>query len=91
VDLSLDAVKKDETGSGFPAEIDVEHTDQRSWTATGCEVDVLAHAYRESDELFDHHRIAGTAVCPIPATSTSGEPELQIDAFAFVCTVPWTK
>ena len=92
VDLAIDDVMKDETGSGFPATLRVRHTDQRSWTVSDCAAEVLAHAYQEADEMFDYHRISGTLACGSPAESNSGmDAELAIESFAFVCTVPWTR
>jgi hypothetical protein len=90
VDLVVDDVEKDATGAGFPAELEIVLADQRRWTASSCTADVLAHGFDHSDELFDHHRIAGTLTCTAPATSAAG-PALTVESFAFVCTVPWTK
>lgn len=91
VGLVIDDVKKDETGGGFPAELELTHTDQRKWTASGCTAEVTAHAHAGSDGLFDLHRIAGTVGCDTPATSDGGDPPLTVASFAFVCSVPWTK
>ena len=92
VSLRVDQIGKDETGGGFPTELELRHGDQRRWTASDCTADVLTHAYADSDELFDYHRIAGTAACPTPATADDPtSPALTITSFAFVCRVPWTR
>jgi hypothetical protein len=91
VGLAIDDVKKDETGAGFPAELQITHTDQRKWTASGCTATVTAHALAGSDGLFDLHRIAGSVGCETAATSDGGDAPLTVESFAFVCSVPWTK
>lgn len=92
VELSVDAVEKGKTGKGFPAELSITHADKRRWATNACSVDVLAHAFSQSDSFADHYRIVGTTTCSEPAAAVSGsDPSVVVKSLAFVATVPWTK
>jgi hypothetical protein len=88
-DVEVGEVTEGETGTSFPARLDITHDDGREWVGENCVADVDEHEYLGPAELgWKSYRVSGSIECEA-MISRDGSAELEVHAFAFVATLHW--
>jgi hypothetical protein len=97
VELAVDDVLEGETGSGFPARLEIVHDDGREWRGQGCTAEISEHAHVGPGELgWERYRLRGSVACERAASVSAGggdagasEDALELESFTFVVTLSW--
>jgi hypothetical protein len=95
VDLAVDDVLEGETGSGFPARLEIVHDDGRAWRGQDCTAEIGEHAHVGPGELgWERYRLTGSVACESAASVGVGDggasdDALEVESFTFVVTLSW--
>jgi hypothetical protein len=96
VDLAVDDVREGETGSGFPARLEIVHDDEREWRGQACTAEIAEHEHVGPGELgWERYRLNGSVACESAASVgddagvTGSSEALELKSFTFVVSLSW--